>query len=260
MYPFWLEIEPFEIGPFHLGGFQAPTFGPMVVLGFLAAYWVLKKEFLRKSIDPELASSILTAGIAGGLVGAKLYFVIFEVPAAAGLGGRISALFSGSGLTWYGGFGVALASIMWLVRRRGVAFMDVADAGGMGLAIGYAIGRIGCQLAGDGDYGIPTDLPWGMTYPPPAVVPTFESVHPTPVYETLVGTATFGFLWFMRTRTARPGMLFCLYLVLAGLARFLVEFIREKQIVLLGLTDAQWISMLLIAAGVAGIAYLKRDK
>jgi len=77
MYPFWLEIDPFQIGPYEIGGFQAPTFGPMVVMAFLVAYWVLKKEFIRKAIDPELASSMLTAAIVGGLVGAKLYFVAF---------------------------------------------------------------------------------------------------------------------------------------------------------------------------------------
>ena len=260
MYPFWLEIDAFELGPFELGPFNAPTFGPMVVLGFLAAYWVLKKEFIRKSIDPELASSILTAGIVGGLVGAKLYFAMFEVPDGVGLAGMMSALFSGSGLTWYGGFVLATVSIVWVVKRRGVPFLVVADAGGMGLAIGYGIGRIGCQLAGDGDYGIPTDLPWGMAYPPPAVVPTFEKVHPTPVYETLAGAATFGMLWLLRTKLATPGILFSLYLILAGGARFLVEFIRQKQIVVFGLTDAQWISLLLIATGVTLVLYLRRER
>jgi len=257
MYPFWLEIDPFQIGPYEIGGFQAPTFGPMVVMAFLVAYWVLKKEFIRKAIDPELASSMLTAAIVGGLVGAKLYFVAFEVPAGAGLTGMISALFSGSGLTWYGGFLVAAVSIVWLVRRRGVSVLEVADAAGMGLAIGYGIGRIGCQLAGDGDYGIPTDLPWGMAYPN-GVVPTLQKVHPAPVYETLAGVAMFRILWSLRTRLTTPGMLFFLYLILSGVARFCVEFIRLNPIVMFGFTGAQLISLLLMVVGVVGMLYLSR--
>ena len=259
MYPFWLEIAPFQIGSYEIGGFRAPTFGPMVVLAFLVAYWVLKKEFIRKSIDPELASSILTAAIVGGWVGAKLYFVLFEVPAGAGFTGLISALFSGSGLTWYGGFLVATVWIVWLTKRRGVSVRAVADAAGMGLANGYGVGRIGCQLAGDGDYGIPTDLPWGRAYPN-GVVPTLETVHPAPVYETLAGAAIFGVLWKLRKRLAVPGMLFCLYLVLSGVARFSVEIIRLNPIVMFGFTEAQLISLALVDVGVVGVLCLSRRR
>jgi len=161
----------------------------------------------------------------------------------------LGALFSGSGLTWYGGFAVAAGAILWLIRRRGAPFLQVADAAGMALAIGYAIGRIGCQLAGDGDYGVPTDLPWGMAYPD-GVVPTLEKVHPAPVYETLMGVGIWGALWGLRTRIERPGLLFCLYLVMAGLARFLVEFIRLNPLVLWGLSAAQLISLAMIAVGI----------
>ena len=248
MYPYWLEIE-WPIA------FKAPTFGPMVVLAFLTAYWVIKKELARRSFDAELASSILTAAIVGGLVGAKLYFVLFEVPSGAGLTGVLRAVFSGSGLTWYGGFLLATAAIIWVVRRRGVPVLHVADAAGMGLAIGYGVGRIGCQLAGDGDYGIPTDLPWGMAYPD-GVVPTMAKVHPAPVYETLAGAAIFSILWALRTRLKTPGMLFSLYLIMAGLSRFLVEMIRLNPVVMYGYTGAQLISMALIATGIVGVLYL----
>ena len=134
----------------------------------------------------------------------------------------------------------------------------MADAVGIGLAIGYAIGRIGCQLAGDGDYGVPTDLPWGMAYPE-GVVPTLEIVHPAPVYETLMGLATFGVLWSTRMRLAVPGTLFSLYLVLSGVARFAVEFIRLNPVVAWGLTGAQLISLALVAVGIAGLIYLPRS-
>ena len=245
MYPYWLEI----------GSFKAPTFGPMVVLGFLAAYFVVKREFVRKEIDPELASSIITAAILGGLAGAKLYFVLFELPDGATWGDSFGALFSGSGLTFHGGFIVAALAIIWLIRKHGAPLLPAADAIGMGLAIGYAIGRIGCQLAGDGDYGGPTDLPWGMAYPD-GVVPTFEKVHPAPLYETLMGTAIFAFLWSTRQHLRVPGISFCLYLVLSGLARFSVEFVRLNPRILAGYTAAQLVSAALIIIGVLLGAYL----
>ena len=119
----------------------------------------------------------------------------------------------------------------------------------MALAIGYGIGRIGCQLAGDGDYGVATDLPWGMAYPN-GVVPTLEKVHPAPVYETLLGLAIFAILWRLRLRFEKPGQLFSLYLVLAGAARFAVEIIRLNPDVVWGLSAAQLISLVMIAAGI----------
>lgn len=238
MYPFLFEI----------GSFRLPTFGLMVALGFLAALWVLQRELPRRGFDQELGSTIITAGMIGGLVGAKLYFVLFEMPGAT-WGETFAALFSGSGLTWYGGFVVAAVAIYWIMKKRQVPFLPIADASSMALALGYGIGRIGCQLAGDGDYGVPTDLPWGMAYPD-GVVPTLERVHPAPVYETLLGLAIFGVLWSLRVRWEKtPGKLFCLYLVLAGGARFGVEIIRLNPEVAWGLSAAQLISLAMIAGG-----------
>ncbi|MCC7263557.1 MAG: prolipoprotein diacylglyceryl transferase [Candidatus Latescibacteria bacterium] len=248
MYPFLLEI----------GSFRLPTFGLMVALGFLVALWVLQKELPRRGFDEELGSSIITAGMVGGLVGAKLYFVLFEMPGAT-WSETFSALFSGSGLTWYGGFVVAAVSIYWILKSRGVPFLPVADACGMALAVGYGIGRIGCQLAGDGDYGVPSDLPWAMAYPN-GVVPTLERVHPAPVYETLLGLLIFAVLWRLRVRwQATPGRLFSLYLVLAGAARFGVEIIRLNPHVLWGLSAAQLISLAMIAGGL-GLAVRLREE
>ena len=249
MYPYWLEI----------GGFQLPTFGPMVVLGFLSAHFFIAKELLRKGIDKELAASILTTGIVAGLLGSKLYFVLFELPPGATWGDTFGAVFSGSGLTWHGGFALAMAAIIWVIRRRGAPVRAVADAVGIGLALGYGIGRIGCQLAGDGDYGVATDLPWGMAYPD-GVVPTFETVHPAPVYETLMSLVIFVLLWLTRKRLTVPGMSFCFYLVLSGAARFAVEFIRLNPEVAFGLTGAQLISVALIAIGAIGPVYLMKSQ
>ena len=238
MYPVLLEFGPITIH----------SFGAMVALAFLAGLYVIKKELQRRGIDPELGSSVVTAAMVGGLVGAKLYFVLFETP--EGLGGweLLRSLFSGSGLTFYGGFIVSAAAVVWVIRRRQVPVLPVADAIGIGAALGYALGRIGCQLAGEGDYGVPTELPWGMAYPD-GVVPTLEIVHPTPVYETLAGLAICSILWFGRPRIETPGVLLCIYLVLSGAARFAVEFIRINQKVLWGLSDAQLISLVMIAVG-----------
>ncbi|MFA6107945.1 MAG: prolipoprotein diacylglyceryl transferase [Candidatus Latescibacterota bacterium] len=249
MCPYVLQLGPLTIA----------SFGLMVALAFLAAMYILRRELGRKGLDPELGSSIVTAAMVGGLVGAKLYYVAFETPPDLPWSELLRVTFSGAGLTWYGGFLVAAAAIVWLIRRRGVPVLQVADAAGIALALGYAVGRIGCQLAGDGDYGIPTDLPWGMAYPD-GVVPTLERVHPTPVYETLSNLGIFGVLWATRRRLSRPGLSFSLYLVLTGLARFLVEFIRINPRVLWGLSDAQLISLGMILAGVAGLGWLTRRK
>ncbi len=241
MYPYWLEI----------GSFRLPTFGPMVVLGFLAGHYIIKREFKRNGLDPELSTSLVTAGILGGLAGAKLYFVLFELPAYLTWGETLRSLFSGSGLTFHGGFVVAALAVLWTIARRGAPLAVTADACGMALTIGYALGRIGCQLAGDGDYGIPTDLPWGMAYPN-GVVPTTQIVHPAPVYETLMGLGIFSLLWSTRRALGayRPGLLFCLYLILTGIARFSVETIRLNPEVIFGLTGAQLFSIGITITGV----------
>ena len=176
MYPYLLHIGPITIA----------SFGLMVALGFLAAPAVLTRELKRREVPEgeELASSIITTAMIGGLIGSKLCFVLFETPADLEWGELFDVIFSGYGLTWYGGFIVATAAVVWQMHRRSAPLLTVADAGAMALAVGYAIGRIGCQLAGDGDYGVPTDLPWAMAYPN-GVVPTLEKVHPAPVYETL---------------------------------------------------------------------------
>jgi len=240
MYPYLFEIGPITIA----------SFGLMVALGFLAALQVLSREFVRKDIKGggELASSIITTAMVGGLVGAKLYFVLFETPANLEWGELFDLVFSGYGLTWYGGFIVAAAAITWQVHRHRLPVLQVADAAGIALALGYAIGRIGCQLAGDGDYGVPTDLPWAMAYPN-GVVPTLEKVHPAPVYETLSHLSIFALLWWTRKNISPPGLSFCLYLGLAGLARFGVESIRINPRVLWGFSEAQLISIAMMAVG-----------
>ena len=249
MYPYLFEIGPISIG----------TFGLMVALGFLSALHVLNREFKRQGLHEELGSTIVTTCMIGGLVGAKLYFVLFETPPNQSWSEVFDLLFSGYGLTWYGGFVVAAGGVLWQIRRRDAPLGQVADSVGIALAVGYGVGRIGCQLAGDGDYGVPTDLPWGMAYPN-GVVPTLEKVHPAPVYETLAHLGIAAFLWKMRTRFEIPGLSFSFYLILAGLARFAVEFIRINPRVLWGLSQAQLLSIAMIVCGLGLMLYLQRRK
>jgi phosphatidylglycerol:prolipoprotein diacylglycerol transferase len=122
--------------------------------------------------------------------------------------------------------------------------------------MGYAIGRIGCQLSGDGDYGKAWDGPWAMAYPH-GTVPTTDTVHPTPIYETTAVVLAVWVLWRLRDRF-RPGVLFALYLVAAGGERFLVEFLRRNDRVVAGLTSPQLESLVLVVAGLVWLLVVAR--
>ena len=227
-----------DIGPITL-----QTFGLCFALAFIGAGAVLARRFHELGKPSDWAYELVFAALLGGIVGAKLDFVI-QNPG--------EPFFSGTGLVWFGGaIGGAIAVLLW-ARWRNLEVWEVCDIAAVPLALGYAIGRIGCQLAGDGDYGIPWDGPWAMSYPE-GTVPTTEEVHPTPVYETLAVGAIAFVLWRLRNAFT-VGMLFALYLVLSGIERLLIEFIRRNDEVFLGLTQPQLISIAMIAAGGAWIA------
>src|SRR3954447_2770931 len=214
----------------HLGPVTLQTFGIAFGLGFVVAGLVLAKRFRELDLPGDWAYEMVFAALLGGLVGARVDYLIQNWDKVSG--DVLGNLFSGSGLVWLGGvIGGAIGVLLWAWRKRwlGVALLDTAA---VPLALGYAIGRIGCQLSGDGDYGTHTELPWGMSYPD-GTVPTTDTVHPTPVYETLAMGLTAAVLWRLRDRFA-PGVLFGLYLVISGIERFLVEFIRRNEEVVAG--------------------------
>lgn len=231
---------------FHVFGFPVEAFWAAVFVGFLAALFVARSELRRQGHDPGAAYDLILWAYIGGFVGARLFLIVtaweqfqhdpFEL------------LFSGSGWVWQGGVIGGAMAVALKARSLGLPLTDVADFAGPCLAIGQAIGRLGCQLSGDGDYGIPTTLAWGMSYPN-GVVPTTESVHPTPIYEAIAYLLIFAVLWRQRARPHPPGGLFGQYLILTGLTRFAVEFARRNPVVGLGLTVAQWVSLLSIAIG-----------
>ena len=233
-----------------LGPLELQTFGICLALAFVACGALLARRFAELGRPADWAYEALFAAVVGGLVGARLDYLIQNWERVSD--DLLGALFSGSGLVFFGGLaGGALGVALW-ARWRGFLGFALADAAAPVLALGYAIGRVGCQISGDGDYGVASDLPWAMAYPEGAV-PTTEVVHPTPVYETLaMGVATL-VLWRLRDRL-RPGMLMALYLLIAGIERLLVEFIRSNDAVLAGLTVPQLVSVAMIAAALGWIA------
>jgi phosphatidylglycerol---prolipoprotein diacylglyceryl transferase len=229
----------------HLGPVTLQTFGIMFALAFLAAGLLVGRRLKELGKPSDWAYEMIFAALIGGLVGSRLDFMIENYDSVKN--DLLGNIFSGSGLIWYGGaVGGTIGVVIW-ARVRNMLNLTLLDVCAPGLAIGYAVGRIGCQLSGDGDYGIPWDGPWAMAYPH-GTVPTDVTVHPTPIYETL----TMGFaayvLWRLRD-SFQPGLLFALYLVFAGAERFLVEFIRRNDEVFIGLTQAQLISVVMFVAG-----------
>jgi phosphatidylglycerol---prolipoprotein diacylglyceryl transferase len=270
----------FRVIPFiHIGSFAVPTFGLMVACAMLASYFVLRADLIRRRIaskDSGEAEALISFPCVAGFVGAKLYHLL-ESPAEF-FADPFHLLFSPYGFAWFGGLLAGFATfafVAWRITRRSgaaghpVSLLTIFDAGSPAAALGYGIGRIGCLLSGDGDYGIPTSLPWGMSFPN-GLVPTVERVHPTPIYEFIAACAIAWWLWKLgapdpvSTRDTepasqhadsaasirRPGEVFAAYLVLTGVARFLVEIIRINPRAFLGMSNAQTAAALSIIVGV----------
>jgi phosphatidylglycerol:prolipoprotein diacylglycerol transferase len=238
-------------------GISIKTFGVTFALAFLACGLVLARRLRELEKPVDWAYELVFAALLGGIIGARGYFVIQNYSQVKH--NLVGSIFSGSGLVWYGGaIGGAIGVILWM-RWRHAFELRMFDAVSTVLALGYAIGRIGCQVSGDGDYGIRSSLPWAMGYPHGTVpTPPGVTVQPTPIYETLVMGLVAYLLWQLRDRV-RPGVIFALYLVLSGLERFLVEFIRRNNEVLVGLTGAQVESLALLAIGLVWLAYMVRN-
>jgi phosphatidylglycerol---prolipoprotein diacylglyceryl transferase len=238
----------------HFAGLTLQTFGICFALAFIAAGALVAKRLGELGKPVDWAYELILAGLVGGIVGARVYFIVENYDEVKH--DLLGNLFSGSGLVWYGGaIGGAIGVCLW-AWRRGMLNLALLDLCAAPLAVGYAIGRIGCQLSGDGDYGKPWNGPWAMSYPH-GTVPTKVTVHPTPIYETLAMGLVAYLLWQLRDRF-RTGVLFALYLVLAGLERFLVEFIRRNPDTALGLTQAQLLSVAMMLAGGTWIALASR--
>jgi phosphatidylglycerol:prolipoprotein diacylglycerol transferase len=225
-----------------IGSFTITSFGAMVALGALVGMWIFSRE-LRAARVPSAALDAALAGIVGGLLGAKLLFVAEHVgrePLAA-------LLFARGGLSWYGGLaggiGAGVAVIIW----QHLPLLPVISAATPALAIGHAIGRIGCFLVGD-DYGRPSQVPWAVAFPR-GLPPTLDRVHPTQIYELLL-LMPLAWLLVKERRQGRPdAFVIGTYLAGAGLIRFVIEWLRVDVRVALGMSVAHWASLGAIAIG-----------
>jgi len=238
----------------HLGPITLQTFGIMFALAFIAAGALVARPLQEWGKPTDWAYEVILCALLGGIVGARLDFIAENFDSVKH--DLLGNIFSGSGLVWYGGaIGGAIGVGLW-AWRRGMLNAALLDLCAAPLALGYAIGRIGCQVSGDGDYGKAWNGPWAMAYPH-GTKPISETVHPTPIYETLSMGLVAYLLGRLRDRF-QIGVLFAIYLVLAGTERFGVEFIRRNDPVLLGLTQAQLISLAMVAAGTAWLAAKRR--
>lgn len=252
-----MNVYPFII---HLGPLEITGYGIMMMLGFLMGGWLITLELRRRQLREEYSADIVVAAVIGGVIGAKLWYVVLTRDPGA--------LFSRGGLVWYGGFiGGAVAVLLNGWRRR-VPLRWTMQLTAPALAAAYALGRIGCFLIND-DYGRPTDLPWAVKFPqgyPPSTVSnlnhigistpagldptTVLAVHPTQIYEAAIMLGVFALLWTWRRKPRGTGWLFGAYLVFAGIERFLIEILRAKDDRFLGpFTIAQLTSVLLVVIG-----------
>lgn len=269
-----MSIYPFAIHlPFCLGipGWfcirEITGYGLMMMVGFVMAGWTIQLDLRRRGMNEDYAADIVLAAVIGGIVGAKLWYVVLtgDTP------------FQRGGFVWYGGFLGGVVGVLLNGWRRGVPASWTMELTAAPLAVGYALGRVGCFLVND-DYGVPTTLPWGMQFPeglpattvanlqqqfhvqfPPGTDPLqVVAVHPTQIYETILMLVAFWWLWRLREHHHAIGWRFGVYLVLAGAERFLIEFVRAKDDRLLGpLTLAQATSIGLVLTGLYVIQRLR---
>jgi phosphatidylglycerol:prolipoprotein diacylglycerol transferase len=212
-------------------------------LAAVCACWVLHRNFLRWGIQAD-AIGIVAIVTVMGIVGAKLWHVA-DTPH--------EHIFEREGFAWFGGLVFGILALLWQGRATKIGAIRMLDLAAPAAAVGYGMGRLGCLISGDGDYGIPTTLPWGMSFPN-GLVPTTDRVHPTPIYELIAGLLIGYYLW-RRGASAKPlGQITGEYLILSGIARFLVEFIRINPKIYWGMSNAQLASLGSVGAGILFIA------
>ena len=227
---------------FRIGSFEITSFGVLVATGALVGLWIMRRE-LRRAGLPDDALDAAVAGLAGGLAGAKLLWVAEH----AGEEPLVDLLFSRGGMSWFGGFAGGVLAGLIVMRRKRLPTLRVLAAATPALAVGHAIGRVGCLLVGD-DYGTPTSLPWGIAFPE-GLPPTDVPVHPTQIYEA---AALIPLAWLLlRWRRSGRADRFVLgaYLLLAGAIRFAVELLRVNEDVLGPLSVAHLASLVAMAVG-----------
>ena len=270
-----IRIFGFE---FHLAIY---SYGLMLVVAFYSCYALLFKEMKRLDYDEKIASDIVTSAALGGIIGSKIYYLIENFDRV--IADPYGMIFSGAGLVFLGGLMGGTIGVTIVLRKNDLPWLKFADIIAPLLIIGYSIGRIGCFLVGD-DYGLPTKSVIGISFENDAPPTTYESlaynypwlnlsnwnpgeiitVFPTQIIETIIGFGIFFFLWNKRQAVITKGSLFFTYLILAGIERFFIEFIRLNPKYLwivkdaVGFSGAQVISLIMISIGIYMLNYLPK--
>ena len=259
----------FDFGVISIFGFEfhpvINSYGFMLMMAFYSCYYFLNKDLNRLGYDAKLASDIVFAAAVGGILGSKIYYLIenFERVKADPTG----MIFSGAGLVFLGGLMGGTLGVTYVIKKNKLSWIKFADIVAPLLILGYAVGRVGCLLVGD-DYGLPTNVPWGIAFPnglPPSTYSVFQSyypwvnlegfspgvlkVHPTQIYESVIGFGIFYYLYQKRSKVVIVGSLFFTYLIFAGIERFFIEFLRVNSKYLFGLSGSQLISLIMILIG-----------
>ena len=251
---------------FNFGPFIISSFGVMMVIAFLLGNYLLRRDVVALGYDPIIAEDITFRAAIGGILGAKVYYLIETIPTGqaadninglieiiAGIftlsGGRIASGIQnfGAGLVFLGGLIGGVVAISWYVYRKKLNWLEIADLAAPFLVLGHGIGRIGCFLVGD-DYGIASNLPWAIAFPK-GLPPTDITVHPTQLYEMAAYFSIFFYLRYRKRNQQFKGEIMFEYLFLGGFARFMVEFIRTNTKYLFDLSGAQYLSILMMGIG-----------
>lgn len=249
MYPVLLQF----------GNFEIRSYGLIVALSFFIGLWLSTKEAQRKGLDPRLIQDFTLYALLGGILGARIYFVLFSNPAYfLQKPWEIVAV-------WHGGIGIigallgGFVTAVWYCRRKKLSFWRFADALAPGIASGQAVGMFACLLNGD-SYGRPTDLPWAITYTDPrSLAPLNISLHPIEIYEMAAYFSVFLLVWKTRARAQTNGFSFLIYLAAYGTARFSIEFFRgNPAIFAVGIPAAQVFGMALLLVSLACFYLLGR--
>jgi phosphatidylglycerol---prolipoprotein diacylglyceryl transferase len=228
---------------FRIGTFEVTSFGVLVAIAALVGIWIFGRELQRSGLPGDAVDAAI-AGVVGGFLGAKLLWTVEfsgQQPVA-------DLLFSRGGLSWFGGLLGGLGTGLWLLRRKRVPIIGALAAASPALAIGHAIGRIGCFFVGD-DYGRPSDLPWAVAFPE-GLPPTTMRVHPTQLYEAAALAIVAWLLFRWRRQGVADHVVLGRYFILAGSIRFAIEFIRVNARLVGPLTLAHLISAALIVTGI----------
>src|SRR5208337_4703084 len=248
----------------HIGSFSLPTYGLMLSLAIMTAMFVMDRAIKRAHVTADAVSMVATAALAG-IVGSKIWYLVLDSPEDFRAMGW-SVLWQNSGFSWFGALLFGVLALVLQGRKEKIGGLRTLDLAAPSAAIGQGLGRIGCFLSGDGCYGIaiqPVHLfgltfhPWGMAFPN-GIVPVFVPVYPTPLYEFAIGVAIGGWLWWRLGKPHATGAIMGQYLILAGTARFLVEFIRRNPKVFWGLSNEQLTSSGAIVMGIALLWWVAR--